>query len=232
MKKVLLIEDNKEISNNIKEYLELEDFEVIQVFDGENGIDKATKQNYDIILLDLMLPEVDGISIARRVREKKGTPIIMITARESLQDRLTGFEVWAVDYLVKPFDLSELLARIRVHVGKDYGVNPSEKLEEEKLKICNIEIDVKRHSFIKDNKEIHLTQKEFLILEKLLDNRDRVVSRSEIIEYLWGEDSLFEWGDNKLDVYISNIRSKLAKGIILTVKWVGYKLGFCENRNI
>lgn len=93
MKKVLLIEDNKEISNNIKEYLELEDFEVIQVFDGENGIDKATKQNYDIILLDLMLPEVDGISIARRVREKKGTPIIMITARESLQDRLTGFEV-------------------------------------------------------------------------------------------------------------------------------------------
>ena len=230
MKYILLIEDNTEISHNITEYLKLEDFLVTQVFDGEKWIDKATKENFYIILLDLMLPEVDGISIARRVRAKKWTPIIMITARESIQDKLAWFEVGAVDYIIKPFDLSELLARIQVHIGKDYAVHPTEKPEEEKLKICNIEIDVKRHSFIKDNQEIHLTQKEFLILEKLLENRDRVVSRSEIIEYLWGEDSLFEWGDNKLDVYISNIRSKLAKGIIITIKWVGYKLGFCENR--
>jgi DNA-binding response OmpR family regulator len=89
MKKILLIEDNREISDNIREYLELEDFEVTQVFDGEKGIEKATKQDYDLILLDLMLPEIDGTDIARRVQQKKGTPIIIITARESIQDILS-----------------------------------------------------------------------------------------------------------------------------------------------
>lgn len=93
MKKILLIEDNREISQNIKEYLELEHFQVIQAFDGETGIDRATREDYDMILLDLMLPHVDGVTIARRVRLKKGTPIIMITARENLTDRLEGFEV-------------------------------------------------------------------------------------------------------------------------------------------
>jgi DNA-binding response OmpR family regulator len=92
-KRILLIEDNKEISENIKEYLELEDFEVVQAFDGERGIERATREAYDLILLDLMLPEVDGISIARRVRLKRDVPVIMITARESLSDRLLGFEV-------------------------------------------------------------------------------------------------------------------------------------------
>jgi two-component system response regulator ArlR len=230
MKQILLIEDNREISESIREYLEMEGFGIEQAFDGEKGIEKATEKSYDLILLDLMLPEVDGISIARRVREKKWTPIMMITARESLQDRLLGFDVGAVDYLVKPFDLWELLARIKVHLWKTWqNADVSSPGKQEDMKICGIYIDIKRHSFIKNGEEIHLTQKEFLILEKLLENKQRVVERSEIIEYLWGEDSLFEGGDNKLDVYISNIRSKLAKGMIITVKGVGYKIGFCES---
>ena len=118
MAKILLVEDNKDISENIKEYLELEWYTVTQAFDGEVGIEKATKGDFDLILLDLMLPEVDGISIARRVVAKKWTPIIMITARESVGDRLLGFETWAVDYLVKPFDLRELHARVMVHLQK------------------------------------------------------------------------------------------------------------------
>lgn len=116
MTKILLIEDNREISANIKEYLELEHFSVIQAFDGEQGIERALRENYDIILLDLMLPVVDGITLARKVRQKKDTPIIMTTARESIEHRLEGFEVGAVDYLIKPFDLKELVARIRVHL--------------------------------------------------------------------------------------------------------------------
>lgn len=224
MKKILLVEDNREISKNITEYLEMEDFDVTQAFDGEVGIDKATKQDYDLILLDLMLPEVDGITIARRVREKKGTPIIMTTARETLQDRLQWFDVGAVDYMVKPFNLSELLARINVHISKPLTASWNPADLKGTITVSGVEVDLKKHTFTKDGEDIHLTQKEFLIVEMLIWENDRVVSRSNIIEHLWGWDSLFEW-DNKLDVYISNIRSKLWKTFIKTVKGVGYMIG-------
>ncbi len=223
MKKILLIEDNREISQNIKEYLELEHFHVTQAFDGETGIERATREDYDMILLDLMLPGVDGVSIARRVRLKKGTPIIMITARESLSDRLEWFEVGAVDYLVKPFHLKELYARILVHIGKKQPLSSWEE-NSTLIHIGNIDIDLAKHTFFKEAQEIHLTQKEFLIFEKLLLEKERVVTRGDIIEYLWGENGLFEGGDNKLDVYISNIRAKLGKNIIKTIKSVGYTL--------
>lgn len=223
MKKILLVEDNREISKNIREYLEMEDFSVTQAFDWEIGIEKATKEDYDLILLDLMLPEVDGISIARRVREKKWTPIIMTTARETLHDRLLGFEVWAVDYMVKPFNLSELLARMNVHLERTVTSWVSQ-VSNHLVTIVGIDINLKKHTFSKEWQNIHLTQKEFLIVEKLISLKEQVVSRADIIEYLWGWDSLFE-GDNKLDVYISNIRSKLWKTFIKTVKWVGYMIG-------
>jgi two-component system response regulator ArlR len=222
MTKILLIEDNKDISRNIKEYLELEWYSVIQAFDGEVWIEKATKGDFDLILLDLMLPEVDGISIARRVVVKKWTPIIMITARESVWDRLLWFEVGAVDYLVKPFDLRELHARVIVHLQNNS--HDPRSLNSDELLVWEIHINLKKHTFTKDWADIHLTQKEFLIMDKLISLKDQVVSRADIIEYLWWGDSLFE-GDNKLDVYISNIRSKLWKQIIKTIKWVGYMLG-------
>jgi DNA-binding response OmpR family regulator len=223
MKKILLVEDNKDISRNIKEYLELEGYDVIQAFDGELWIEKATKDDFDLILLDLMLPEVDGISIARRVVAKKWTPIIMITARESVGDKLLGFETGAVDYLVKPFDLRELHARIMVHI-KNNSRDSSVFNNNDEFVVWEIYINLKKHEFTKWGQDIHLTQKEFLIMDKLISLKDQVVSRSDIIEYLWWGDSLFD-GDNKLDVYISNIRSKLWKQIIKTVKWVGYMLG-------
>jgi DNA-binding response OmpR family regulator len=221
MTKILLIEDNRDISRNIKEYLELEWYYVTQAFDGEVWIEKATRDNFDLILLDLMLPEVDGISIARRVVAKKGTPIIMITARESVWDKLLGFETGAVDYLVKPFDLRELHARVMVHLQNNTWWN---NISSNELLIWDISVNIKKHEFTKAGENVHLTQKEFLIMEKLISLKDQVVSRADIIEYLWGWDNLFEW-DNKLDVYISNIRSKLWKKVIKTIKWVGYMLG-------
>ena len=225
MKKVLLIEDNREISENIKEYLELENYQVTQAFDGEAGIERATKEEYDIILLDLMLPEVDGITIARKAQQKNNTPIIMITARESIDHRLEGFEVGAVDYLVKPFDLRELHARVQIHLSKQTPWTSWDTSEVQwVLELWDVKIDLKKHEFLRNKEVVHLTQKEFLIVEKLIWEKDRVVTRSDIIEYLWWGDGLFEW-DNKLDVYISNIRKKLGKDIIKTVKGVGYTLG-------
>lgn len=221
--KVLLIEDNRDISENIREYLTLEWFSVDQVFDGEVGIEKATQNNYDIILLDLSLPEVDGISICRRVVQKKDTPIIMTTARESITDRLLWFEAGAIDYLVKPFDLRELVARIQVHLShtKTSGnIEAPACIDLWETRIC-----LEKREFTSKWESVHLTQKEFLILEKLIEQKDIVVSRSDIIEYLWWADALFSWGDNKLDVYISNLRSKLGKTIIKTIKGVGYTLG-------
>jgi len=219
--KILLVEDNADISANVREYLELEWYEVDQAFDGEVGIEKATRSDYDMILLDLSLPEVDGITIARKVRQKKQTPIIMVTAREWIDDRLLGFEMWAMDYLVKPFDLRELVARIQIHLSKKSdAINTPACMSIGDARVC-----LEKREFFNGDKEVHLTQKEFLILEKLIQQKESVVSRSDIIEHLWWESALFEWGDNKLDVYISNLRSKLGKSIIKTVKGVGYTLG-------
>ena len=135
-------------------------------------------------------------------------------------DRLLGFETGAVDYLVKPFDLRELHARVLVHLNNNsHNNNQNQNM----ITIWDISVNIKKHEFKKNWEEIHLTQKEFLIMEKLISLKDQVVSRADIIEYLWWGDSLFD-GDNKLDVYISNIRSKLWKQIIKTVKGVGYML--------
>ncbi|MDA9128936.1 response regulator transcription factor [Candidatus Gracilibacteria bacterium] len=225
VKKILLIEDNRDISENIKEYLELENFTVTQAFDGETGIERATREDYDIILLDLMLPGVDGITIAKKAKQKNNTPIIMITARESIEHRLEGFESGAVDYLVKPFDLRELHARVQIHMQNSrISQNGTQEGMGEKIDLGDVVIDLKKHEFSRGGLSVHLTQKEFLIIEKLILEQDRVVTRSDIIEHLWGESSLFE-GDNKLDVYISNIRKKLGKNIVKTVKGVGYTFG-------
>ena len=215
--KVLLIEDNKDISQNVSEYLEMEWFEVDTCFDGECWLERAIYKSYDIILLDLMIPVIDGITVCRKLRQKKDTPVIMITAKDSIDDRVLGLDTWASDYIVKPFDLRELMARINSVMKRNLSSNTIYEFN-------NISLDLEKRSFLKDNTEVHITQKEFLILEKLISNKWNVVNRSEIIEYIWWEWALFD-GDNKLDVYISNIRNKLDKGLIITIKWVWYKIG-------
>ena len=214
MKKILIIEDNKEISNNIADYLKLENFEVTQAFDWEIGLDTAKSKNFDLILLDLMLPEIDWITIARKLNWRIETPIIMITAKDSINQKLEGFENWAIDYIVKPFDLRELEARIKANLK----INPNSQ----KLNIWEININLDKREFLKSGEKVKITTKEFLIFNYLYENKDRVCTRTDLIEYVWGKDSLFE-DDSKLDVYISNLRKKLDKKLIETVKWVGYK---------
>ena len=213
--KILLIEDNKEIRDNIKEYLELEAYDVDIAKDWEEWMDKALLKKYDLILLDLMLPKIDWITIAKKIIRKLETPIIMITAKDSINDKLVWFENWAVDYIVKPFDLRELEARIKANLK----INNNNKV----LIIYNdLEIDLSKREFKKWWSIVKITTKEYLIFEFLYNNKDKLVTRTDIIEHVWWGDSLFE-ADAKLDVYISNLRKKLDKNIIETVKWVWYK---------
>lgn len=216
MKKILLIEDNKDISHSIKEYLELEDFEIDTCYDGEDWLNQALSKTYDLLLLDVMLPKIDGFTIAAKLKEKSDVPIIMITAKDSIDDKLLGFNHGVQDYIVKPFDLRELEARINSIFRKNEKIVAYE--------FWDVHIDLERRIFTKSWEAVTLTQKEYLILEALLKNKEKPVSRTDIIEYAWGWwDALFD-SDSKLDVYISNLRNKLTKDFIHTIKWFWYKI--------
>lgn len=214
--KILIIEDNKIIANNIKKYLELEWYEVLIAENWLYGFEVAKKNQFDLILLDWMLPGMDGAEICQKLKENNDVPIIMTTAKWQLEDKLEWFDMWADDYLVKPFDLEELLARINVLVKRKYK-------EENIFEKWNIKIDIKSKKVLKGNTEIKLTIKEYNILEILINNIWIAISRTDIIQEIWWWDSLFEW-DGKLDVYISGIRKKIWKDFIQTVKWFWYKI--------
>lgn len=213
--KILVVEDNKEIAENLKNYLELEEWTSVALeHSWDSGLDRALNNNFDIILLDVMLPVIWGFRIAEKIKSKKETPIIMITAKDTVEDTIAGLKSGADDYIVKPFDLGELEARIEAVMRR---------IKTTATKIWDLEIDLKKRKFIKSGVEITLTQKEFLIVEYLLNNKGQPVSRTDIIENIWGEESIWE-NDSKLDVYMSNIRSKLGKELISTVKWFGYEI--------
>jgi DNA-binding response OmpR family regulator len=214
--KILLVEDNKTIANNIKKYLELEWYEIFVAENWLYWFEVAKKNHFDLIILDWMLPGMEWIDICKKIKEEKNIPIIMITAKWQLEDKLEWFDMWADDYMVKPFDLKELLARINVLIKRTYR-------EENIFEKWNLKIDLEAKKVLKSKKEIKLTIKEYNILEILIKNLWIAISRTEIIEEIWWWDSLFEW-DGKLDVYISGIRKKLGKDFITTVKWFGYKI--------
>ncbi|MDD2916650.1 MAG: response regulator transcription factor [Candidatus Gracilibacteria bacterium] len=212
--KVLLIEDNRDISRNIKRYLELDAWVVEIAFDGQTGLDMALSGDHDIILLDGMLPVLDGFEVCKKVHENKNIPIIMITARDELSQRITGLESGADDYLVKPFDLKELETRMFVVLRR------SQKEAFKEIVHGNIVINLQKRTILKDGEPVHIPLKEFLILEYLITHEKVAVSRADIIEHVWGGESLFE--SDKLDVYISNLRKKLSPEMIETIKGYGY----------
>ena len=214
--KILLIEDNKSIANNIKRYLELSDYEVFIAENGLYGLEVARKNDFDLMILDLMLPGMDGEEVCRQIKQKKDIPVIMTTAKWQLEDKLEWFNVGADDYLVKPFDLEELEARVKALTRR--------KLKDFKpVKKWDVTIDIYSKKIKKWDKDIKLTLKEYNILEYLVKNIWVPVSRTDIIEEIWWSENMREC-DGKLDVYISTIRSKLWKDIIETVKGFGYKI--------
>lgn len=213
---ILLVEDNQTIGQNIQKYLELEGYSVLWVQNWAYANEVVKHQEFDLVLLDLMLPGTDGLVIAKTIKQhQEQTRILMMTAKGQLEDKLEGFEVWADDYLVKPFDLEELVARIeallRRSVQKDvvsYGV---------------LTLDNLQKKIFKGWEEIKLSLKEFQILELLIRNKGMALSRLDIIEEIWGWDAGFE-EDGKLDVYLSTIRRKIWKEMIETIKGYGYRL--------
>ena len=194
---ILLVEDNQTIGQNIQKYLELEGYSVLWVQNWSYANEVVKHQEFDLVLLDLMLPGTDGLVVAKTIKQhQEQTRILMMTAKGQLEDKLEGFEVWADDYLVKPFDLEELVARIeallRRSVQKDvvsYGV---------------LTLDNLQKKIFKSWEEIKLSLKEFQILELLIRNKGMALSRLDIIEEIWGWDAGFE-EDGKLDVYLSII---------------------------
>ena len=213
---LLLVEDTKTIAESIKTYLELDGHRVLRVEHWWYANEVVKHQTFDIVLLDVMLPWIDGIAIAKTIKQyQPQTPILMMTARGQLEDKLEGFEVGADDYLVKPFDLEELEARIFALTKR--------LARKEEVVFQDLRLDLSQKKVFKAGSELKFSLKEFQILELLMQNQGIAVSRLNIIEEIWWGEAGFE-EDGKLDVYVSTIRKKIGKDAIETIKGFGYRM--------
>jgi two-component system, OmpR family, response regulator ArlR len=220
--KILVIEDDKRIARFIEIDLQQEGYTVEIRFDGRSGLKHVEEFVPDIVLLDVMLPEINGIEVCRRIRLFSGVPIIMITARSEVTDKVMGLDIGANDYITKPFAIEELLARIRVWLRKADGDAKAGK----QLSIADLIMDTSRHQVSRNGQIIALTKKEYDLLEYLLRNKEIVLSRDQIVENVW--DYEYEGDTNVVDVYIRYLRSKVDDDhdikLIHTIRGVGYVL--------
>ena len=212
--RVLLIEDEVDLAKGIRKALEEEGYAVDVAYDGEDGLFQAEKVDYDALLLDLMLPGVDGWSILQRLREAKLTPVLILTARDALSDRIRGLDNGADDYLTKPFDLGELLARLRALIRRSKA-HPSPLLS-----IGDIEIDTNSHTVRRGGQVVSLTPKEYSLLQLLALHRNQLVTKSMIYDHIYNDDG--DTFSNVVDVYISSLRKKLGREFVKTRRGEGY----------
>jgi DNA-binding response OmpR family regulator len=221
--KILIIEDNEKLAKSIKEGLEQEGFSADYLQDGESGEKRLllNHREYDLAVLDLMLPKKDGISVCRELREKNITiPILMLTAKDALDDKILGLDAGADDYLIKPFAFKELVARIRVLLRRPQDLLPKE------LKIDDLTLNVSTREVSRAGKKISLTLKEFMVLEYLMRNPNKAITRDQLYDHAW--DFASNTFSNTVDVHIMNLRKKIdngyAKKLLETVKGVGYRI--------
>jgi len=228
MHKILIVEDDRGISKSLKLYLENSNFEV-KIHETWEGIhEKIDELEPDLIILDINLPVKDGITICEEVRETKGTPVIMLTARNSEMDRIKALEIGADDYISKPFSPRELLARIntvirRLEQNKGLSSESEEVNDENILKYENVRLDLAKNIVTKNMKPVSMTKNEFDIFKKIMQEDGKVVERETLMtETIWYDQYMF---DRTIDTHIKNIRKKIGdKQMILTVRWVGYRL--------
>ena len=215
--KILIVEDEVGISNFLKQGLEEEGYEISLAFNGLEGIELATNNQFDLILLDWMLPKLPGIDVCKGIREKNKTiPILFLTAKDTVQETIEGLKAGANDYIKKPFSFEELLERIKIHFRISDG--------DEILTLSDIKVDLTKHQIFKDEKEVFLTQREFELLVYLIQNKGKVCTRTQIIEDVW--DIHFEYDTGVIDVFMNAIRKKLnlskEDDCIKTIRGVGY----------
>lgn len=219
--RILVVEDEKDLNNIITKHLKKNNFSVDSVFNGEEALEYLDYGTYDLIILDIMLPKVNGYEVIKKLRENKNeTAVLMLTARDSIEDKIKGLDLGADDYLIKPFDFGELLARIRALVRRKYG-NTSNTME-----IDDLCIDIAKKTVVRGEKNIELTGKEYEVLEYLIQNKGHVLSRDKIRDSVW--DYGYEGESNIIDVLIKNIRKKIdignSKQLIHTKRGLGYVL--------
>lgn len=220
--KILLVEDEIGIANFIEEGLKLDKYLVDVAHDGRSALDMAHINEYDLVILDLMLPDINGLQVCREIRQAGiNIPVIMLTARNTIDDKITGLDSGADDYVTKPFDLDELSARVRALLrrGKKHASG-------NEIVVGEIKLNTKTHEVQRQAKNIILTNKEFKILEYLMHRPNEVISRQEILEHVWDTDT--DPFSNTVEVHIRYLRQKIDKGFrtkkIVTVRGAGYKL--------
>ena len=218
--KILIVEDEEKIARFVELELMHEGYEVDKAFDGRTGLDKALTGNYSLIILDIMLPKLNGLEVLRRVRKEYQTPVIMLTARDAVMDKVAGLDAGADDYLTKPFAIEELLARIRVALKRKNIV----EFETRKMTIGDVTLDVDRHEVSVKGEQVELTNSEFELLHVLMENKGIVMDREKLINQVCGYDFVGE--TNTIDVYIRYLRAKIDDRygikLISTVRGVGY----------
>ena len=219
--RILLVEDEKKIASFIERGLKEQHYVVDVASDGPSGSVLASVNDYDLIVLDVMLPGMDGFSLCREIRKKKSdVPILILTAKDKVADKVHGFEGGADDYLTKPFEFEEFLARVGALLRRKNQQKSSV------LKLSDLELDQLKHAVKRAGKEITLTSKEYALLEYLMIHAEQVVTRTMISEHVWNED--FDSFSNVVDVYINHLRSKIDKGfkkpLIHSIRGTGYTL--------
>jgi two-component system, OmpR family, response regulator ArlR len=212
-KSILLVEDEKSIARFVELELKHEGYDVTVRYDGRSGLETALEHQFDVLLLDVMLPELNGIEVCRRMRAQSSVPILLITARDAVMDRVAGLDAGADDYIVKPFAIEELLARIRSALRRT-------STSTNELAIKNIRLDETAYTAFVDDEPITLTKTEFDLLHLLMKSKNKVCTREIILDNVWGYNTDVE--TNVVDVYIRHLRAKLPDDVIETVRGVGY----------
>lgn len=220
MQKILIVDDEENIRKVIREYLEFEGFLCFEASNGEEAIFCCKESSYDLVVLDIMMPKIDGFTVAKEIRKKSNVPIIMLSARSEEYDKLYGFDVGIDDYVTKPFSPKELVARIKANLKRNTIMN-------EEISYLGLKIDTLGHNVYVDDKKINLTNKEYELLLYLIKNKNIVLTREQILNNVWNMDYLGE--ERTIDTHIKTLRSLLGKykTLIVTVRGVGYK--FEEN---
>ena len=217
--KILVIEDERDLNRIITKHLKKNNYSVDSCFDGQEALDFISYSEYDLIITDIMMPNVDGYEFIDKLRaNKNNTPVIMLTAKDALEDKIVGLDSGADDYIVKPFEFDELLARIRVLMRRNYG------LATNIIQIEDVVLDISKKQVTKSKELIDLTGKEYEVLEYLMKNKGSILSRDQILNHVW--DYEYVGASNIVDVIIKNIRKKLDRGegntIIYTKRGLGY----------